>query len=375
MVRRVRRISGPRGGGVWLLGTALAVLAVSCGAAEKKGSGGAAASAVREVTSIEQLKTLLDTSGSRLLVFDLYADWCMPCRILSPMIEKIALEQKDKASFFKVNIDKQPEIGGAFGVQGIPFVVFVRGSTGLDALTGLHPPETYVRLINRLSAEEDPGVNVDTPNGLLEEGVRIIRLTPEMAIGNVYVYRGETVRIVMEKVPFAYAISIPRYKASGAAQKGEAIDVTFKADEVGVFPVFCNGDCPTGDGSSFGQVIVMPYQGSKGSSFAELSVAQAREMLKGASPPLLLDVRTPNEYYAGHIDGAQLVPLQQLEGRVAELQPYKSKPVLLYCRSGNRSTVAAEILARHGFTTLYHLRPGLKGWEAEKLPVVRSKSK
>ena len=80
--------------------------------------------------------------------------------------------------------------------------------------------------------------------------------------------------------------------------------------------------------------------------------------------PIILDVRTPNEFYSGHIENAMLIPLHQLEARLAEIAGYKDRDILAYCRSGNRSTVAAEILIRNGFGKLYNLRPGLRGWRA-----------
>ncbi|MBN1576311.1 MAG: hypothetical protein JW913_07165 [Chitinispirillaceae bacterium] len=53
------------------------------------------------------------------------------------MLEKIAAEQKDKVTVYKINIDKNPEIAGALGVTGIPFVVFVKNREGVYALTGV----------------------------------------------------------------------------------------------------------------------------------------------------------------------------------------------------------------------------------------------
>jgi phage shock protein E len=63
----------------------------------------------------------------------------------------------------------------------------------------------------------------------------------------------------------------------------------------------------------------------------------------------IVDVRTPEEFAAGHVPGALNLPLQQLAGRQAELGP-KSTPITLYCRSGARSATAAALLARAGFT-------------------------
>jgi phage shock protein E len=67
-----------------------------------------------------------------------------------------------------------------------------------------------------------------------------------------------------------------------------------------------------------------------------------------ADGALLLDVRTPGEFADGHVQGALNVPVQVLESRIAELDP--SRPVVVYCRSGNRSATAARMLRDRGFT-------------------------
>lgn len=73
-----------------------------------------------------------------------------------------------------------------------------------------------------------------------------------------------------------------------------------------------------------------------------------------AEGALLLDVRTPEEFDEAHIDGAVNIPLSEIERRIAELGS-KSRPVVLYCRSGNRSGQAARILARAGFEQIHDL--------------------
>jgi len=83
----------------------------------------------------------------------------------------------------------------------------------------------------------------------------------------------------------------------------------------------------------------------------------ARLVTAGA---VVLDVRTPAEYEAGHIPGARLVPHDQVAARTADL-PAKSVPVLLYCRSGRRTAVAAAALAQLGYTAVYDLQ-GLSNW-------------
>jgi rhodanese-related sulfurtransferase len=74
----------------------------------------------------------------------------------------------------------------------------------------------------------------------------------------------------------------------------------------------------------------------------------------------LIDVREPQEYENGHILGARNIPLSQLKMRLIELR--KDKPVYLYCASSVRSTRAAALLKRHGYTSLSHLQGGFKKW-------------
>lgn len=102
----------------------------------------------------------------------------------------------------------------------------------------------------------------------------------------------------------------------------------------------------------------------------DLTASQGKDLIQ-ACEPLVLDVRTPSEYRSGHIAGAKLIPLQELEKRVAELQSHRQKPILIYCRSGNRSRLAASILKYFGFVHLHHLNRGILQWNRFGYPVHR----
>ena len=82
---------------------------------------------IKTISSTNELKSLLENSD-KLLIFDLYADWCLPCKILSPIFSSLAKEQKNNAEFYRINVDKSPELSHSFGVRGIPYVVFVNRS-------------------------------------------------------------------------------------------------------------------------------------------------------------------------------------------------------------------------------------------------------
>ena len=81
---------------------------------------------------------------------------------------------------------------------------------------------------------------------------------------------------------------------------------------------------------------------------------------------LLLDVRTQAEYDEGHINDPTLIPVDELESRLDEISEYKDKPVLVYCRSGNRSVTASNILIQNGFSEVHNLLGGIGAWNAYK---------
>ena len=95
----------------------------------------------------------------------------------------------------------------------------------------------------------------------------------------------------------------------------------------------------------------------------EISRAEAREMLDDGAQ--LVDVRADHEWEAGHLPGAVHIPLADLSERAAEID--KDRPVILYCRGGNRSSMAATALAEAGYDAV-KLSEGAVGWEEEGLP-------
>jgi len=103
-------------------------------------------------------------------------------------------------------------------------------------------------------------------------------------------------------------------------------------------------------------------------NYTEMRSAQAKELIDTVHP-YILDVRSAREFARGHIEGANLLPIREFQYRVNELAPHKEEPIFIYCRSGNRSTVAAKILLDQGFERVYNLRYGIIEWAREGLPV------
>lgn len=91
---------------------------------------------------------------------------------------------------------------------------------------------------------------------------------------------------------------------------------------------------------------------------------------------IILDVRTKAEFDSpsGHVRGSLLVPVQELEARIAELAPYKTRTIIAVCRSGNRSGKATQILREHGFEAL-NMAGGMNRWNAEGLPVQHTETR
>ncbi len=81
----------------------------------------------------------------------------------------------------------------------------------------------------------------------------------------------------------------------------------------------------------------------------------------------VLDVRTPQEYAEGHVPGAVNVPQDQLASRLAEVP--KDKDVVIYCKSGRRAALAADVLAANGYSRLSHLEGDMNAWVAKGRPV------
>lgn len=83
----------------------------------------------------------------------------------------------------------------------------------------------------------------------------------------------------------------------------------------------------------------------------------------------LLDVRNPDEFAAGRLAGAKLVPVAELEARLAELPADKKTPVLVYCAKGGRSAKAARLLSEKGYEAVHDLAGGITAWKDAGRPV------
>lgn len=114
---------------------------------------------------------------------------------------------------------------------------------------------------------------------------------------------------------------------------------------------------------------VQAAQAAKAAGPITVAVADAKALPAKQADLVLLDVRTPEEFAAGHLEGAKNIDYKDtgFGAKMAALD--KSKPYLVYCHSGRRSAAASEQMAAAGFSKVYNLDGGIEAWQAAGQPV------
>lgn len=85
--------------------------------------------------------------SEKTVLIDFWAGWCGPCRMLAPIIDEIAEEYADTVTVGKINVDEQPQLAVAFGVESIPTLIAFKNGVPLGALVGLQTKESVIDLI------------------------------------------------------------------------------------------------------------------------------------------------------------------------------------------------------------------------------------
>jgi rhodanese-related sulfurtransferase len=86
----------------------------------------------------------------------------------------------------------------------------------------------------------------------------------------------------------------------------------------------------------------------------------------------IVDLRDADEFRQGHIAGSVNIPMSQLSERIAELDKYKDRPVVLVCKMGTSASLAGRQLRGRGFQRVARMQGGIQGWRADNLPVVKA---
>jgi len=201
----------------------------------------------------------------------------------------------------------------------------------------------------------------DNPSisGSVVQGYRVLPIhkTPEEI--HLIVYRGDYIKFKIDKSITNPVLSIPRLSIE------EKIPIALP--DAPYFKMKTSGTFSFSLGQVRGAIKVVDY---KQPHYREVTSEDAAQLIKNVKP-VILDVRTSGEYKKGHLKDSVHIPVQKLQSRLKELAPYKDERILIYCATGNRSTVASKILIDNGFKRIFNMRRGIVDWSKKKLPLMR----
>ncbi|KIE44068.1 rhodanese-like domain-containing protein [Geobacter anodireducens] len=104
-------------------------------------------------------------------------------------------------------------------------------------------------------------------------------------------------------------------------------------------------------------------------SYRNIGSAEAKALLDTKRNVFLLDVRTPDEYRQARLSGSVLIPINEVERRIAQIP--KGRPVLIYCAVGSRSGLVAGYLTQRGYGEVYNMHDGIVGWYRNGFPITQ----
>lgn len=128
---------------------------------------------VKDTTTAGFTKDVLEASKQALVLVDFWADWCGPCKQLTPLIEKVVRSYGGKVRLVKLNVDQHPSIPGQLRIQSLPTVYAFRDGRPLDGFMGLQPETAIRAFIDRLLGEEgeaDLAAAIEAADKQLEAG-------------------------------------------------------------------------------------------------------------------------------------------------------------------------------------------------------------
>lgn len=143
---------------IFLLFVSILVLSITASASDlmvQSGSGGK----VIELTKSEFLKKVYDYekntdkwiySGNKPAIIDFYADWCGPCRMMSPVLKSMAEKYKNNIVVYKINVDEEKELAAAFGITSLPTILFVPTSGKPHIVKGALPKDVMEKGIKEI---------------------------------------------------------------------------------------------------------------------------------------------------------------------------------------------------------------------------------
>ena len=132
-----------------------------------------------------------------------------------------------------------------------------------------------------------------------------------------------------------------------------------------IFLTACGNDSNIGiiGGADGPTSIIISEKGEK-AMYEQITPEEAKKIMDSGEEHIILDTREQDEYDEGHIPGAILIPYTEIENKAEEMLPDKEAQILVYCRSGRRSKIAAESLAKLGYTNIKEFG-GIIDWPYE----------
>ncbi len=106
-------------------------------------------------------------------------------------------------------------------------------------------------------------------------------------------------------------------------------------------------------------------------SVQSVTAEEVKQALDAKEDVTIVDVRTPEEYKKGHLDGSLLLPVDTVSKQAASLLKDKKKTLYVYCLSGSRSMQATDILLKLGYTKAFNMTSGLLAWRAKEYPLTQ----
>lgn len=117
-----------------------------------------------------------------------------------------------------------------------------------------------------------------------------------------------------------------------------------------------------------GAMLFWSFFGNRIRGIKEVDHIAAMQLMNHKSA-LVLDVREQSEYDSGHILSSKHIPLGKLHDRLGELEKYRERPIVVVCRSGQRSSSACAMLGKKGFAQALNLNGGVMAWQKASLPL------
>lgn len=90
--------------------------------------------------------------SDKVTLVDFWASWCMPCQMLSPILEEVGEELGDVVKICKVNVDENRELSSKYNIMSIPAVYIFKNGSIVEEVIGLHPKEEYVNLVKKYTS-------------------------------------------------------------------------------------------------------------------------------------------------------------------------------------------------------------------------------